>query len=223
MIVGICHCKHCQRRCGSAFSVVAAVPASAFRLPGKVETFCDIGDSGNTVRRNFCPFCGPSFMSKVTAAPELIWVKAGTLDDTSRLRPTMQIYCDKAQPWIALEGRESYPGMPNLYKPMLTIAERDRAAAVTNRVCSRAGRSIGVILWGVRCYVTYPLSYRQIEETMQEQGVEVDHSTLHHSVLKYVPQLESCLVAEHCWDPVGLAIADYAYRFQRLRVAPQQE
>jgi NAD(P)-dependent dehydrogenase (short-subunit alcohol dehydrogenase family) len=25
-----------------------------------------------------------------------------------------------------------------------------------------------------------------------------------------------CLVAEHCWDPVGLAIADHAYRFERL-------
>jgi hypothetical protein len=26
-----------------------------------------------------------------------------------------------------------------------------------------------------------------------------------------------CLVAEHCWDPVGRAIVDYAYRFERLR------
>ena len=32
----------------------------------------------------------------------------------------------------------------------------------------------------------------------------------------------SCLVAEHCWDPVGLAIADYAYWFQRLLAAPGQ-
>jgi hypothetical protein len=26
----------------------------------------------------------------------------------------------------------------------------------------------------------------------------------------------SCLVAEHCWDPVGLAILDYQRRFARL-------
>jgi hypothetical protein len=26
----------------------------------------------------------------------------------------------------------------------------------------------------------------------------------------------TCLVAEHCWDPVRLAIVDYAYRFERL-------
>ena len=113
-IVGVCHCRHCQRQGGSAFSVVAAVPASAFRLSGTVETFRDTGDSGKPVMRNFCPICGSPIMSEVTAAPDLVWVKTGSLDDPSRLRPTMQIYCDKAQPWIALEGLESYPGMPDL-------------------------------------------------------------------------------------------------------------
>ena len=47
-----------------------------------------------------------------------------------------------------------------------------------------------VILWGVRWYVAYPLSYRQLEEMMQERGVEVDHSTLNRWVLKYVPPLD---------------------------------
>ncbi len=28
-----------------------------------------------------------------------------------------------------------------------------------------------------------------------------------------------CLVAEHCWDPVGLAIVEYACRFERLAAA----
>jgi putative transposase len=47
-----------------------------------------------------------------------------------------------------------------------------------------------VILWGVRWYVAYPISYRQLEEMMQERGVEVDHSTLNRWVLKYVPFLD---------------------------------
>ena len=29
-----------------------------------------------------------------------------------------------------------------------------------------------IILWGVRWYVEYPISYRQLEEMMQERGVE---------------------------------------------------
>ena len=47
-----------------------------------------------------------------------------------------------------------------------------------------------VILWGVRWYVAYPVSYRQLEEMMNERGVEVDHSTLNRWVVKYVPLLE---------------------------------
>ena len=48
----------------------------------------------------------------------------------------------------------------------------------------------GIILVCVRGYLAYPLSYRHIEEMMEERGIEVDHSTLHRWVLKYTPQLE---------------------------------
>jgi len=47
-----------------------------------------------------------------------------------------------------------------------------------------------IILWGVRWYVAYPISYRQLEEMMSERGVEVDHSSLHRWVLKYTPLLD---------------------------------
>jgi putative transposase len=47
-----------------------------------------------------------------------------------------------------------------------------------------------VILWGVRWYVAYPMSYRQLEEMMGERGVEVDHSTLNRWVIKYAPLLD---------------------------------
>ena len=58
-----------------------------------------------------------------------------------------------------------------------------------------------VILWGVRWYVAYPISYRQLEEMMDERGVEVDHSTLNRWVLKYVPLLEAKFRARK--RPVG--------------------
>jgi putative transposase len=48
-----------------------------------------------------------------------------------------------------------------------------------------------IILTCVRWYLAYPLSYRQLEEMMQERGVAVDHSTIHRWVLKYSPQLEA--------------------------------
>ena len=47
-----------------------------------------------------------------------------------------------------------------------------------------------IILMGVRWYVAYPLSYRHVEELMEERGVKVDHSTIQRWVAKYSPPLE---------------------------------
>jgi transposase-like protein len=52
-----------------------------------------------------------------------------------------------------------------------------------------------VILWAVRWYVAYPISYRQLEEMMEEHGVEFDHATVNRWVLKYVPLLEQAFRA----------------------------
>jgi putative transposase len=58
-----------------------------------------------------------------------------------------------------------------------------------------------IILWGIRWYVAYPISYRQLEEMMEERGVEVDHATLNRWVLKYIPQLGKAFRARK--RPVG--------------------
>jgi putative transposase len=47
-----------------------------------------------------------------------------------------------------------------------------------------------IILMGVRWYVAYPLSYRHVEELMEERGVPVDHATIQRWVVKYSPLLE---------------------------------
>ncbi len=46
-----------------------------------------------------------------------------------------------------------------------------------------------MILQSVRWYLAYALSYRDIEEIMQERGFDVDHSTIHRWVILYSPQL----------------------------------
>ena len=42
----------------------------------------------------------------------------------------------------------------------------------------------------VCCYLAYSLSYRDVEELALERGLKVDHSTIHHWVVEYSPQLE---------------------------------
>jgi putative transposase len=48
-----------------------------------------------------------------------------------------------------------------------------------------------IILTCVRWSVAYPLSYRQIEELMQERGVSIDQSIVNRWVVKYRPPLEA--------------------------------
>src|SRR5262245_44404284 len=47
-----------------------------------------------------------------------------------------------------------------------------------------------IILMGVRWYMAYPLSYRPVEELLEERGVSVDHATIQRWVANYSPQLE---------------------------------
>src|SRR6266487_279113 len=48
-----------------------------------------------------------------------------------------------------------------------------------------------IILMGVRWYLAYPLSYRHVEELLEERGVPIDHATIQRWVVKYSPQLEA--------------------------------
>ena len=45
--------------------------------------------------------------------PELTMIKAGTLDDTSWLKPSMHIYCDSAQSWAVIpKDSQQFAKMP---------------------------------------------------------------------------------------------------------------
>ena len=46
-----------------------------------------------------------------------------------------------------------------------------------------------VILIGVRWYLRYGLSYRDLEELLAERGIEVDHVTLFRRVQRFTPLL----------------------------------
>ena len=49
---------------------------------------------------------------------------------------------------------------------------------------------IEVILVCIRCYAAYPLSYRHLDEMMQERGAVVDHSTINRWTIRFLPLLE---------------------------------
>src|SRR3546814_10376196 len=42
-----------------------------------------------------------------------------------------------------------------------------------------------VILWAVRWYCRYPISYRDLEEMLADRGISVDHTTIYRWVQCY--------------------------------------
>ena len=108
-----CHCTHCQKQAGSAFSIIVGVPEGSIDLTGNLKIYEDRGESGGGVQRKFCPDCGSPIVSLVASAPGMIWVKAGTLDDTTSLSPAMNIFTKSKQHWLELGDIPAFEAGPS--------------------------------------------------------------------------------------------------------------
>ena len=74
--------------------------AAALRmLGGAPKGFTKRGDSGGELTRHFCPECGSPIFTSSPKHPEIVYVKAGTLDDPSLVQPATQIWLDSQVPW----------------------------------------------------------------------------------------------------------------------------
>lgn len=104
LLTALCHCVNCQKESGSAFSILVAVAREELWLEGRnLGTFEGVGASGWPVTRQFCRECGSPILSDIAITPDLVWIKGGTLDDRSWLRPQMNVWCDSAQPWVDMD------------------------------------------------------------------------------------------------------------------------
>jgi hypothetical protein len=103
-MTAVCHCSHCQTQTSSAFSILVAVPKGSLQIGGEpLGAYETQGESGQPVIRKFCPNCGSAIVSDITVTPDLEWIKAGTLDDTSWLQPQLHMWRDSAQPWVNID------------------------------------------------------------------------------------------------------------------------
>jgi len=50
-----------------------------------------------------------------------------------------------------------------------------------------------VILWAVRWYLMFPVSYRDLELMLADRAVEVDHTTIFRGIQAYATELEKRL------------------------------
>src|SRR3712207_5623255 len=77
------------------------------------------------------------------------------------------------------------------------MARRCRTVAV-KQGGSFKGRQFtaDIILWAVRWYLMFPISYRDLELMLQDRGVTVDHTTLFRWIQAYAPELEKRMELE---------------------------
>ncbi len=102
-MTGVCHCKNCQRQAGTAYSVLFAVGDDQIKIDGDLTTYDDTADSGNVVQRHFCPKCGSPIKSSLPTQPGVTFIKAGTLDDTSVLKPQVHFWTGSKQDWVDID------------------------------------------------------------------------------------------------------------------------
>ena len=82
-------------------------------MTGAVSAYDRPADSGNIVSRVFCPTCGSPVYSLNSAMPDLIFLRASSLDDLEIFQPQMVVYASRAPSWDQLDPNlPTFPKMP---------------------------------------------------------------------------------------------------------------
>jgi hypothetical protein len=107
---GYCHCGDCRRTSGSAFGVSVRAAADQFLIvAGVPKSFVKLGDSGREVSRFFCGDCGSPLFTRPPLHPDVVFIKAGSLDDPSVVRPNRQAWTVSRVAWAEIDpGLTSY-------------------------------------------------------------------------------------------------------------------
>ncbi|KAJ5183932.1 hypothetical protein N7492_001548 [Penicillium capsulatum] len=114
LITAYDHCDDCQRQSGSTYSLVTVVLKADLTVKGPTKTYSSKGSSGNAVHRIFCGECGSPIAHDPDAAPEIIALKAGTLDTEIKktLKPDTEIWTASKLPFCQEHLEKPFEHMP---------------------------------------------------------------------------------------------------------------
>lgn len=95
-------------------ALVAVVPKDKLTLNGPTKSWAGKGSSGKDVHRIFCSECGSPIAHDPDAAPEIIAIKAGTLDTEIKktLKPDTEIWTKSKLPFMTETLAKPFEGMP---------------------------------------------------------------------------------------------------------------
>jgi hypothetical protein len=109
----LCWCRLCQYVAAGNATVNTFFPSAAFSITGELRDYRSVADSGNVMHRRFCPVCGIHVTTASEARPHLVAVRAGTLDDASRVKPVASIWTAQAPAWACVDPNlPKFEGQP---------------------------------------------------------------------------------------------------------------
>ncbi len=120
VIAGHCQCTDCRRSSGTGHCSHIGVPKDAVTITGEAALYESAADSGNLVGRAFCPTCGAAIYSLNSGMPELIFIRASSLDDLEVFKPQMVVYTSRAATWDKIDS--SIPTFETMPPPSDTPA-----------------------------------------------------------------------------------------------------
>ena len=94
-----CHCKRCQRRTGTAFSVTALTQPGSFSVSAGSEHVRAYAPGDGGWNKFFCAQCGGQLYTSNPDNPDLIAIRMGALDQDPGIRPQVHQFVDYAAPW----------------------------------------------------------------------------------------------------------------------------
>jgi hypothetical protein len=115
-ITRVCWCRDCQYLASGSGTVNVFFPSATLTVTGTTNTYTSVADSGNVMRRRFCPSCGTPLFTAADSRPNIIGVRAGTLDDPNVVQPAMTIWTASAPRWACIA--DSIPSVTQQPPPM---------------------------------------------------------------------------------------------------------
>ena len=110
---GHCHCKDCQKVTGSGKATIIFIPTESLMINDKYKIYSVVGTDGTNVHRGFCPSCGSPIISYVPEQPNLRFIKAGSLDDSTWVKTASSFWSTSACEWDPIDiNLPSFPYNP---------------------------------------------------------------------------------------------------------------
>lgn len=108
--IQVCHCGDCRKAQGSAFGTNLPVATGDFRLLSGADHL-QAYESSPGKERVFCRVCGSPIFSRLTARPDLVRLRAGTLDAPVASEIGFHFHtASKADWWPITDDKPQYPG-----------------------------------------------------------------------------------------------------------------